>query len=72
MQRQDEVQASFLEKVSPRGQLEATLQARATFSSQCKLSRKQVGGCANLDRPLWSLFPEGMPILCSIQNCPLQ
>lgn len=58
MQRQDEVQVSFLEKVSPRGQLEATLQARETFSSQCKLSRKHVGGRANLDRPLVSV-PRG-------------
>lgn len=66
MQRQDEVQASFLEKVSPRGQLEASLQAGETFSSQCKLSRRHVGGCANIDRPLWSLFPEGTPVLRSI------
>lgn len=50
------------------GQLEAILQARATFSSQCKLIRKLVGGCANIYRPLWSLFPEGMPILCSLRT----
>lgn len=49
------VLASFLEKMSLRGQLLATPQTRATFSSHCRLSGK-LGGRANLDKPLpWSL-----------------
>lgn len=53
MSRACAIQASFLEKVSLRGQLLASPQARAELSSYCRSSRK-FGGCSNLDNPLVS------------------
>lgn len=63
MSRVFAVQASFLGKVSLRGQPLATPQARATFSSYCRLSRK-LGGHANRDKPLLSdLGGNACPVL---------
>lgn len=54
MQGEGAVQANFLEEASLRGQLEATLWAKTTFSSHCRLSR-ELAEHANLCRPLLSV-----------------